>query len=1477
MVARLLGCLSALSVVHLIVSPAHAQNAPLAPGSVQITPDGANEPTRQSNTGPYVVLFTATSTYTIQVTVQLTCAGRNNVSCVSVVPSQVTLPPGGSFGEIEATYNVGAPQAQGRVVVQATQLGQDSGYYNVVIAAAAAPIVALRNHNGDNRDRSLCLTAGAGEVAAWQCGDLLIAHGLPGYSTLGRERSLTLVYNSVTAVARPAIAASVDETGLPSPNTVFTRLLFSGVAKDSATYNGWAGANRQIVLPHAASSDTTGLYPFTLEITNQYSSGSLGTSLSDSVIVVNRATSPFGSGWWLAGVEELHVLPGNKMLWIGGDGSAKVYRNVATNTWQAAAGGYRDTLVYNTIAATYTRTLRHGVKVVFDNAGRHLQTINRVGQVTTFTWSGSPLRLTSIQVPPGGTGTTYTLTYTTDASRQLDKITDPAGRILDVTIASNRLTQIIDPDGSPYSTSFAYDAAGRLVGRTNRAGFTNRFAYGNGLRLTADSVRVAIATATYAVTTFSPWDERGLSVAPSGNIAVDTGLVYTKIDGPRPLPVGDTAEFWIDRWGAPTRIRDPLGNNILVTRGSSAAPALVSRVAFPDGGILGSGFDSRANLLWIADSTYEGSGITQTVTTSYVYGNSSVPDSPTEVRGPVDTLRIAYNTLGLDSVFTDQRGHKTLFSYFTAGVRKGLVAGVVEHNVPVADTTTWSDSISDLTTSFDYDSLGNQVWQQSPKGLVTTYTRDGYTRVTAMRDPARHLTRYVYDLLNRVDTVTVYDDTLLNGPKPTAYRYTGTGLLDHIQDVRGVSRTWQYDAADRMILEVDELANSIQTYFNLAGLVDSTRTRKGHVIRHTYDAAGRLTQTIYPANGSVPGDTIVRTYDVMGRLQSAINRNTVDSTWYNREGSVRMERQALRNDSKIVQLLDTLRYWYDVGGRRTKLYTGVDTLRYTYGTDGQLAKLKVDWMQGGLAADSFLFSWDSLGRRDRVQYTNGLDVTFSYDRDGHLRMLCAKHPGGQTGTADFLEQRLHYVALDKDGQVVSMRRYQGMPDLSACSSTSGNTAELYTSATYDGRHQVLSHGGLQPGTYAYDGSGNVTSKTISGTPSTFVQPAGTNRLSSAVINTTNFLYTYDLNGSRIKDSTPNQILNLRKFYYNGLGQTVGDSAYWDTGTGFQWHGNSSLYRYDPSGRLIRLASVPTLYFAYDGANVVRADGPQWRYVHGPGTDDPLVAANTVGASTDKYYYLTDGNGRQYAFTSPTGADFQAQVQYTQNGGSQGGGVTSSSGFDNQRGQTSDAPRLSFYRNRVYDQETARWTQEDPIGIAGGTNLYQFNGNSPGALTDPFGLCPKEAGGDGKTDTHSDCPPGTEGYREYLSSMGTIDRAAALVARSSLRFNAFALNVFKGQGGKCRPKIEGIGTGFVVTAWRGPVPVLGYVVTVEYKFGLQQSNVVYPFAQYKGSVEVWSENDDYKEDDPFYYKGVANAIAECVTGAGKVRIGPRTNP
>jgi RHS repeat-associated protein len=48
---------------------------------------------------------------------------------------------------------------------------------------------------------------------------------------------------------------------------------------------------------------------------------------------------------------------------------------------------------------------------------------------------------------------------------------------------------------------------------------------------------------------------------------------------------------------------------------------------------------------------------------------------------------------------------------------------------------------------------------------------------------------------------------------------------------------------------------------------------------------------------------------------------------------------------------------------------------------------------------------------------------------------------------------------------------------------------------------------------------------------------------------------------------------------------------------------------------------------------------------------------------------------------------------------------------------------AYRRARVYDYETGRFTQEDPAGLAGGTNAYGFAGGDPVNYDDPFGLCP----------------------------------------------------------------------------------------------------------------------------------------------------------
>jgi RHS repeat-associated protein len=54
-------------------------------------------------------------------------------------------------------------------------------------------------------------------------------------------------------------------------------------------------------------------------------------------------------------------------------------------------------------------------------------------------------------------------------------------------------------------------------------------------------------------------------------------------------------------------------------------------------------------------------------------------------------------------------------------------------------------------------------------------------------------------------------------------------------------------------------------------------------------------------------------------------------------------------------------------------------------------------------------------------------------------------------------------------------------------------------------------------------------------------------------------------------------------------------------------------------------------------------------------------------------------------------------------------------------ESRDASGLYYRRNRYYDSEKGRFTQEDPIGLAGGNNVYGFGNGDPVTYSDPYGL------------------------------------------------------------------------------------------------------------------------------------------------------------
>jgi RHS repeat-associated protein len=101
-------------------------------------------------------------------------------------------------------------------------------------------------------------------------------------------------------------------------------------------------------------------------------------------------------------------------------------------------------------------------------------------------------------------------------------------------------------------------------------------------------------------------------------------------------------------------------------------------------------------------------------------------------------------------------------------------------------------------------------------------------------------------------------------------------------------------------------------------------------------------------------------------------------------------------------------------------------------------------------------------------------------------------------------------------------------------------------------------------------------------------------------------------------------------------------------------------------------------------------------------------------------YLTDALGSVLELRDAA----QAQtVAYTYDPYGKTGASAASSNTLKYTGREQDLGDLYYYRNRYYKPSLGRFISEDPIGLAGGENIYAYVGNNPVNLTDPLGLSP----------------------------------------------------------------------------------------------------------------------------------------------------------
>lgn len=165
-------------------------------------------------------------------------------------------------------------------------------------------------------------------------------------------------------------------------------------------------------------------------------------------------------------------------------------------------------------------------------------------------------------------------------------------------------------------------------------------------------------------------------------------------------------------------------------------------------------------------------------------------------------------------------------------------------------------------------------------------------------------------------------------------------------------------------------------------------------------------------------------------------------------------------------------------------------------------------------------------------------------------------------------------------------------------------------------------------------------------------------------------------------------------------------------------------------------------YVYDGMLVIQernaSNVPQVTYTRGNDLSGSLQGAGGIGgllartansqllspnsSSAAHAFYHADGNGNITAMVNFEGSVL-ARYSYDPYGNtlSMSGSLAEANTYRFSSKEWQRNAGLYYYGYRFYEPNLQRWLNRDPLGEAGGINLYGFVGNSPLIWIDPYGL------------------------------------------------------------------------------------------------------------------------------------------------------------
>ena len=895
--------------------------------------------------------------------------------------------------------------------------------------------------------------------------------------------------------------------------------------------------------------------------------------------------------------------------------------------------------------------------------------VTEQGRTTAYTYDAQGNKLTQTNTDAvSGSARTWVWTYNT--AGLVTTSTDPKGAMTTYAYnAQGNATSMTNPLGRV--STYSYDAAGRIATQTEPNGLASSYtndARGRLLTSTTGSGAAVEATAY----TYHPTGQLATAVLPSGYSAA-----YTYDAAQRLVAAvdnrGNRIDYTLDAMGNRLReeVKDPGGNIALLTRRVVNQLNRVSSLQTAQNQTTNIGFDLNGDAISQTDPLNQTTrqtldGLRRPVATTFA-DNSAASQN--------------YNQLDQLTSVTDPKGVATSYT------RNAFGEVVQEASADIG------------SISYQRNSAGEVIGSTDAKGNVTTITRDALGRpLTVTRNSptgtTAHVTTYTYD---------------------TGSAGAQTGYLASLQDPSG-STTYERDSFGRILSKTQQVNDNPAapgTY--TTRYTYSTGPNKGELASITYPSG---LKAIYSrsASGQITG---------ISTQAPGFNKPTVpfvSAISYTALGQPKAWNWA--NGASAVRT-------FDADGRMTSnelaSYTFDAASRITGITQNLWASRTVTQVIGTATAVV------------TERYLTPLTWQAAYD--SRNRLTGFSRPGAQTSyTYDANSNRL--TSID---QTISDTNASGGFEVADTALTTNQTLNLQSASNrLLGFTQTLTRvqGSRTLATtnsavnYALDANGNLTSDGLR----SFEYDAA-NRLAKVRIlkdgEAASINYLTNAQGQQVfkSEPKPDQYLPEQSQLGTGFINWLKTSFGWlyakaqtnaSLGSAYmyadgQLPGWAVLGEYD-NGSASGAGRTEYLWLpTEDGsaAPVGMFRNGKFFAVHSDHLGTPRLVTDNTNKPVWQWPYSAFGNNKPTGILKPTSSATGAFTNQPVLLATQTPAAVLDLRFP---GQMADVETGLFYNYfRSYQPGQGRYTQNDPIALAGGLNRFSYANGAPTMFTDPLGL------------------------------------------------------------------------------------------------------------------------------------------------------------